>query len=185
MSAGFTITGGKELAALLKKLPDRVFNNVVRKANQDIMRPALKTAKQLAAKDTGVLRQSIGIKTKVYKKRGVVFTAIGPRVEFSKKVKHGGGKSGVRWPVKYAHLVENGHRIARKGTVLNRRGQTLAQAKAWARKGKKTLGLSMGIVRPHPFMRPAFNQHKHSMVGRYTLALRTGIMREAKKAGGK
>lgn len=166
---GLRITGDKALAKALHKLPSAAYNRVVRPANTKVMRPVLKIARQLVPVQFGVLKESLGIKTKTYPKKGVVFTVVGPRIGFhvpiGKEIKRkaGRGEGGkfesrgviklnyVRSPTKYAHLVELGHG-----------GPQPAEAK--------------------PFLRPAFDGQKATMLVRYKGLLRKGIEREAARA---
>ncbi len=121
------LKGDKKLAKALHKLPNAAFNRVIRPANTKVMRPVLKVARQLVPVEYGVLKASLGIKTKTYPRKGIVWTAVGPRVGFhvpigkEVKKKAGRGDGGrfesrgvrtlnyVRSPIKYAHLVELGH----------------------------------------------------------------------------
>ncbi len=153
------LKGDKKLAKALHKLPNAAFNRVIRPANTKVMRPVLRAAKALVPVEYGVLKKSLGIKTKTYPKKGVVWTAIGPRVGFhlpiGNKVKLADGTTRtftyVRAPIKYAHLVELGHG-----------GPYAAPA--------------------HPFLRPAFDGQKATMLAAYFAAVRKGLAREAARA---
>ncbi len=166
---GLKISGDKALAKALHKLPTAAYNRVVKPANAKVMRPVLKVAKQLVPVEFGVLKESLGIKTKTYPKKGVVFTVVGPRIGFhvpigkeikKPSVRGAGGKfeSGgvktlnyVRSPTKYGHLVELGHG-----------GPHPAAA--------------------HPYLRPAFDGQKATMLVRYIALIKQGMEREAKRA---
>lgn len=112
------IDGVEDLAAAL--------NAIVGKARKTIGNEAVITALtrlEVAAKrhaewseDTGALKASIGIKVKPYRRGNLIFGIVGPRKGFqrpnsaSSKDRDMGrdqGK-GMRDPVKYGHLVENG-----------------------------------------------------------------------------
>jgi HK97 gp10 family phage protein len=165
---GLAITGDKALAKALHKLPNAIYNRVIRGANNKLMRPVLKDAKRRAPVRFGLVKEALGIKTKTYPKKGVVFTAIGIRSGFHKAVgaevkkkagRGAGGKfesRGVRTfnyvlsPSKYAHLVELGHG-----------GPYAASA--------------------HPFIRPAWDGQRMAMLPRYRLLLREGLDREVAK----
>lgn len=178
-----TLTGHRGLIKLLRQLPDDVYRKVVKKANDDVMRPVLREAKKLTPSATGTLRRSLGIKTKLYPRRGVVFTLVGPRLGFGRKVSTGGGKSGFREPTKYAHMVEDGHRIARGGTTLRRNGESRFQAWARAKAHGKKVAEHTGHVTPVWYLRRAWNGQKMTMFERYKAQLRVGILREAKRLG--
>lgn len=91
----------------LKKQAAR--SRVLRKALGPSTKPFMMTAKQLAPKETGLLRKSIGRKIKVYRESGRVTVIIGPRSKpsFRREVTIN-GRTQVRNPVHYAHLVEFG-----------------------------------------------------------------------------
>lgn len=75
-----------------------------RRALQTASSTPLKRAKQLAPKETGQLRKSLGKKSKNYDSASVVI--IGPRVGFM-------NAATGRNPVRYAHLVELGTKRAK------------------------------------------------------------------------
>ena len=163
---GLALKGDKALAKALHALPNAVFNRVIRGANMKLMRPVLKRAKALAPVRFGLVKEALGIKTKTYPKKGVVFTAVGIRAGFHKAIgsevkrkaiRGEGGKfqsagtkkfNYVLSPSKYAHLVELGHG-----------GPMPAPA--------------------HPFVRPAWDGQRSAMLPRYKLLLKEGLEREA------
>jgi HK97 gp10 family phage protein len=159
---GLALKGDKALAKALRALPNAIYNRVVRAANTKLMRPVLKAAKQRVPVEFGVLKESLGIKTKTFPKKGVIFTVVGARSGFHKpigsevkrKAEGRGAKplklTYVRSPTKYAHLVEFGHA-----------GPHPAKA--------------------HPFVRPAWDGQRTSMIPRYRAMLRDGLDREVAK----
>lgn len=145
----FTVTAKLDgLDAVLRRLASLkqgVRNRILRKALTAAARPMQQTAKELAPKESGLLRRSITVKVQTTGK-GEVVAKIGPKRGLKKSVKirkdrvfrqrgrrtvkvarpTGEQLSMLRDPVRYAHLVE-------KGTVMR-------QAK--------------------PFLQPAFDQNK-------------------------
>jgi len=168
---GVVLQGEKQLAKALKELPRGVFNRVLKRAHVRAIAPVLKMAKQLVPIRYGILKRSLGAKTKVYRQKGVIFTAVGARIGFhvsvgsEVKLKVGRGTdgkfaargvkktTGVISPVKYAHLVELGHGGPHPAP-------------------------------PHPFLRPAFDANKGRMLETLKAELAAGIAREAEKAAG-
>lgn len=170
MSAGgIRLYGDTALMRKLKTLEPRVFAKVVFHANKRAMGPVLKMARAKVAVRFGILKKSLGIKTKKYPKKGLIFTVVGPRAGFKqpagtevkKKSRRDSGRIVSRGTKKltrnvdprfYAHLVEGGHKT-KGGTIVPGR----------------------------PFLRPAFEQIKPGMIARYKADLAAGIVREAKK----
>ena len=119
----FTVTGLKELFEKLKELPDKLVNRSIVRVNKEVMTSMLDRAIELAPVGvTGKLRESLGIKTKVYKRQGRVFTIIGPTLGHAVLIpgKYVPNHSASFWsgrtmtahwhdPVRIAHLVERGH----------------------------------------------------------------------------
>ena len=98
----------QSLAGLKEAVIRRILRAAVSKGSQIIM----KKAKQLASRETGLLRKSIGRKVKVYRTSGVAVAMVGPRIGFRTTVTRKKGKlrptPTISDPVKYAHLVERG-----------------------------------------------------------------------------
>lgn len=159
-----TLEGAEELDALLRGLPIWM--------QREVMKPALREASKLIAKDAkarcpitsrphtvkGVkvfkrLRKSIGYKIKQYKNSGNWVSIIGPRLG--------------RWAGYHAHLVEFGtgprwrDPPEMKGHGLKRKGR--ARLKGFA----ELLGVRggyTGVMPAQPFMRPAFDENKRKAV---------------------
>jgi hypothetical protein len=122
----------------------------------------LSKARDLAPRGlTGATLESLDFKTKVYKRKGIVFTIVGPTVGHRVKIaerrlrtRHWMSTKTMRevWhdPVLTSHLVEKGHG-----------GPHPAKA--------------------HPFLRPAAESQFPLMEGRYGAALRAEIDRLARK----
>lgn len=112
---------------------------VVRRARQLVTPPGYPGDKP----DKKPLRDTISTVIRQYK-NGMFVLVIGPQ--------YPAGAHG--------HLVEFGHRIASGGTLTplaNRPRRTAPKSKLPGRTGK---GITVGIVPPHPFMEPAFQDTK-------------------------
>ena len=117
---GIRLVGDKELKRAFKqlaRLDERKKNTIVRQALGKAAKPILKNARARVPVESGLLKKSLGVKTKTYRRSGVSIAVIGPRKGFKTKV--GGVKTRVgsakgdetrqvRNPAKYAHLVELG-----------------------------------------------------------------------------
>ena len=128
------------------------------------MKVVSKTAKALVPRDSGLLRKSIGTKTKLYRRSQTVITMVGPRSGMKQTVKQTGldGRKVERManPSKYAHLVERGHRI-----VINRQGRKI----------------TLGSIAPRPFLEPALRNNAGAIVSAYRGALVAGINKKVAK----
>ena len=113
--------GHKELRKLLKNTPPMIFAKAVVPSARRAMAPVSKLAKKnitaAKAKETGLLRKSIGTKSKAYKRHGNVWVGVGARTGFRQSVTLKDGRTVLRNPVKYVHLVEQGFRH-RNGTQI-------------------------------------------------------------------
>lgn len=105
------LSGMRPLLDRLAAFGEKVRKKVTRAMVAAGGRAVAKQAKRRAAKETGLLRRSIGSKVKTYGS-GVVVAVVGPRLGFRKQVTrprnrpHAGAQ--IADPVKYAHLVELG-----------------------------------------------------------------------------
>lgn len=182
-SVTMTFPRGDDLAKALKALGPAVFRRVARAANAKAMRPVVQRAKALVVKESGLLRRSIGVKTKLYPKKLVVATVVGARSNVREEVVDPVTKQKRRKiPSKYAHLVEYGHRVARKGTTLLRAGETIRAGRRRARLEKRKLGKSIGFVPAKPFMRPAFDGQVPQMTATLRKEYAAAIEREHAKS---
>ncbi len=146
---GVQIVGDKELMALfaaLGKLDNRKRNTVVRRSLGIAARPIRKNARARVPVETGLLKKSIGIKTKTYRHSGASVALVGPRHGFKVKVgekratlrqalKSGSATKDVfQDPTKYAHLVEK-HKPFLKPAFDNSTGSVTASLKKNFAKG--------------------------------------------------
>jgi HK97 gp10 family phage protein len=81
----------------------KVERQSIREAVTKAARPMRQAVKALAPKQSGLLRRSISIKIRTYKRSHMVMAVIGPNRE-TKGIYNGE----ERRPIKYAHLVEFG-----------------------------------------------------------------------------
>jgi HK97 gp10 family phage protein len=95
------ITGQADIAKALDEISRASKGKIGLKAIITALTPIVDRAQELAPTDTGNLRDSIGFRTKAYRRGGHIFAVIGPRKGFR-------GPDG-RLASKYAHLVEYGH----------------------------------------------------------------------------
>lgn len=158
----FQLEGFAELEKQLIELGPKVAKKVLRGAVQSSANPIVKLARAKVPVNHGLLKKSIGVKTKT--KGSTSFTVIGPK---SIKVSRNGKMEN---PARYAHLVEYGaapHIIeAPPGSALNVNG-TFA----------KTVRHPGYAARP--FLRPAFDSGKRAALDRLKEMLAKGILREA------
>lgn len=183
----FSMVGDVELKRKLDELPDRVFRKVIKKASNRAMSPVLKTAKARAPKETGLLRKSLGKKSKVYKRAGVQVTLVGPRTGFREEVMVEGPDGlmkDTRDPVKYAHLVEFGTAPHEIGAERQRYVYDYSKPKG-SRKKKVDTKVNQYThpgSPPHPFMRPAFDENKAAIESIFRQETAAGVIEEAKRA---
>ena len=181
------VQGDKQLERLLKRLPEKLLTKVVRGAANRSMEPVRKEMKRRAAEseESGLLEESIGKKTKTYRRTQTVTTNVGPRVGFKRRVEvplnpfeiefggtgftGGAVKQVLRDPTKVAHLVEGFKRPARPHTIPGVFGILTVR--------------HPGIFRPNPFARPAWDAKQPEAFRRYKALLGKGAIREAKKLG--
>ena len=121
--------GEKELLAMTRRLPVKVYRKAFRSALTKTGRRIARRAKDFAekSKETGLLKKSIGSKVWTGRDGMTMGVVIGPRTGFRQAVVtgkkgrkkalskkktmeaiSGGGEQTFRDPVKYAHLVEQG-----------------------------------------------------------------------------
>lgn len=157
-----TFTGGKELAAALRKLPELVATEVLETAvvaGAGILREAaaLRAPRPGIRRRTGIrLADSIKV-TVTEKTRSAVTVNVGTKVP-------------------YAHLVEFGHQIVPRGP-----GRAVSAARANRRKVSRS---ASGFVPARPFMRPAFDENREAIIQRIGQVMGKGIEVEARKVAG-
>lgn len=154
------VEGGKELAKLLRALPDKVADKLMANATSAGGRKLAKAIAQKTPVDTGRLRDSI--KAKRDRKAKYTFTMkVGPV-----------GKGRF-----YAHLVEFGSaphviKVSKKKRVLSN--------------GRDVFGkiVQHPGISAKPFMRPALDESAEAVIKHVGKNLGRGTEREAKKLAG-
>lgn len=182
--ASNVLEGDKELRKLLKRLPDKIFAKVLRGAVNRGIEPGRKEAIKNAERieESGLLAESMGKKTKKYKRFDLVTGNVGPRVGFKRLVdvplnefelEFGGfigsqtHKTVIRNPANTAHLVEGFKTPAKPHKISNVFGRMTVQ--------------HPGIRRPQPLMRAAFDKTVGEQLRRFRTFLAKGAVREARK----
>lgn len=165
------ISGGDPLIRKLNTLPDKLFVKGLVWASRRAMKPVVAQAKENAPVEHGLLKRSIGVKVKKYKRAGIVLTMVGPRSGFGMEVD---GRK--RDPVYYAHLQEGGHRIVRPNSLQTR----------WSKKVQniirvKGTGETVGHVAGRPFLRPALVNNESKVVSVLRSDLGAFIEQQAKR----
>lgn len=150
--SGFILLGDKQLIRALNKLPNAIYNRVIAKVNAKVMKPVVARARALAPIDSGLLKKSLGAITRKYPRNSAVLTILGARSGFS-------ATSG-RTTKDGKEQVHVPAKIAHL-VELGHGGPHAAPA--------------------HPFLRPAFDGQKASMLQRYKLELQVAIEREARR----
>lgn len=95
------VHGREQLLKNLAELGSTKARAASRRALTSASSEPLKVAKQLAPKETGQLKKSLGKKTKTYRGSGTTLVVIGPRQGFK-------NETTGRNPIAYSHLVELG-----------------------------------------------------------------------------
>ncbi len=140
------VDGLGNVFAALNEAEKKIKTKGAKKGMNAATKIVARAAKDQAKKVTGLLKKSIGRKTKVYRNTGVTVGLVGARVGF------GGEYQGrPRDPSFYSHRVEMGtqpHAVG-KGSSL-RGGKT---------KEKKQTGRMHPGAKAQPFLKPAFTQN--------------------------
>lgn len=128
----YKVEGLEKLGRALELFSARVQGTVMRKAVRAGGSIVEKAATRAAAKRSGLLRRSLGMKVKTYRAKatpqllaaiphfkpsqhaGTTLAIVGPRPKVDEVVVTR-GRVRIARPVRYAHLVEKGHQIARRG----------------------------------------------------------------------
>lgn len=146
------LTGQHELIRKLEALPDKVFRRGLSSAGRKATRPVVVSAKAAVAVESGALKKSIGLRTKVYRQTGVMIFVVGPRSGFA-----GLYQGRKRDPRFYAHLVEGGHVVKIRAAGI------------------------VGKVAPKPFLKPALETNASVITATLGSALGAFITKEARK----
>lgn len=154
----------RKIGGRLLSMEDKVRTKLNASAASSAMTPVLRDARKAVPEATGLLKKSLGKKTKNYKRDGVSFVLVGPRNGYKDP------ETGQN-PVNYCHLVEYGtkrHEVP-GNPVLRINGN-------FVRGSVRHPGARM-----QPFLRPALDKNAPTAVDRYAKAMLRGIERMAKK----
>lgn len=176
MGMAIDIKGSRELERALREIGDdrKTLSRIIGPAGRKAVKPVLTAAKLMAAEDTGLLAQSLGIKTQRPRGGGIRFR-VGPRPGFRRR------REGDEWvksttkerggvyknPQYYAHLVEFG---TAPHTVRFLGKQKVDHPGTPAR----------------PFLRPAWDMHEGSLNSVFEALVWRGLQAEwaRRKSGG-
>lgn len=192
ITAQLKLDGVEDLQQAFKILKGSHITRVVRTASKKAIKPVVVDMKSNIPKETGLLRKSIGDKQKTYK-GGTVITIAGARKGFKRLVKvkarYGKEKTRMQWrnPAVYAHLVEGGTRphTLGEGTSLGRASREFKaltdRGRSWKRTrwtkaiAKHQRGAMHPGTKPQPFMKPAYESNKATMLRIYRQHLWLGL----------
>jgi HK97 gp10 family phage protein len=104
MAFGRAITGDKAVIKNLSTLANRTQRKILRKVVRRVQKPMITSARQIVHRRSGQLAKSLGTVVRTYKGTSVI-AVLGPRAGF-RAVWEGKEID----PIRYAHLVEQGHR---------------------------------------------------------------------------
>lgn len=145
------IIGGRELDALLQQLPVKIERNILRAALRAGANEFKAAAKEQVPVETGALKRSIRVSTRV--KNGTVYASL-----------KAGGRKAPHW-----HWIEFGtaaHKIkAKRDHALSFAGVTVNEA-------------DHPGARPKPFMRPAFDSAASAAIAAAAAKIRQRLTKE-------
>lgn len=96
-----TVDGFPDLESAIRAVGKKAAREAALVAVQHASQPIVDEAKRLVPKDTGALAESLGFRTRPYRRGDKIISVIGANTQAT-------GPDG-RKPAKYAHLVELGH----------------------------------------------------------------------------
>jgi hypothetical protein len=133
-----SVTGLADIQKQLGRLKTAASRKIMRRGVTGGAKVINKAQKRGAAKDTGLLKKSIGQKVKVYRNSGAVVGIVGPRKGF-RTIRNGRPVD----PVKYAHIADKG------------RGPVRARMKRVLSDGKNVFGVRVHAYRGQAFVVPS------------------------------
>ncbi len=167
MQIKFELQGIFELKEKLGELGGRKVKQILRTAVNYGITPLLAATKRLVPRSTGQLRLSMSKVVRTYPS-GVVVGVVGPAKGFRGHFTDKKGRLVLRNPVKYAHLVEYGHRVVHGGKLdRSKYKSTLVRHE----------GTITGIASPIPFMRPGFLQTEAQVQARMESKIAEGLIK--------
>lgn len=165
MKVQFDLEGVPDLQRAVTELGGKKIKAILRNAVSFSTTPIVSAAKRGAPRDTGQLKLSIGRVVRSYPSGtvvGVVGAAMGFRGHFMNKR----GQLVLRNPVKYAHLVEYGHRVVHGGKL----DRSKYKSELVRSEGRIT-----GIVSPRPFMQHAYISTESQVQSRLSSKIAEGL----------
>lgn len=150
------ISGMDELLKNLKELPEKVQKRVLVGAVRAAAKPIVKEARSLAPAKSGALKASIGVTKFETLNKSLVWFQVSPR-QHGNFTKRFTTASGQKWSIKgisdpwYAHFTEY-------GTYSNLDHPLKNKLSAKRKKKRDAIVAKGGGIKPHPFMRPAFEK---------------------------
>lgn len=191
---GMRFDGLPETRFAFETLKGSVQRRITRMAMSAAVRVVAKEAKRLAPRDSGLLKESIGSKSKTYES-GVTVGIVGPRRGFRRVVDRKAWQSGERAlasgkrqvvyktlkriadPVKYAHLVEHGTKP-----------HTLGGGSSTKAKGTLAAG-QYGATHPgttgQRFMAKSWTNKRGEAMAKFNETLSAGVRREIDRLSSK
>lgn len=168
MSTDIKISGTNEFLSALRVLERREIPKLSMIAARKAMAPAVRSVKaKLTGKSkrsSGALKASIGLKSQRRGRRVNIY--VGPRASTTREF-----DGRTRRPVRYAHLVEFGHRIVRKGQKLKR-----------GRRGELKEKFTGSYVKARPFMAPVWSTIQMEAFTLYIQQMQQGVIAAAATA---
>ena len=144
-----TISGDHEVIQNLRALSVSVGARLVERTGRAALKPVLADAKSLVPRDTGALKQSLGVKKAKRVPKGEVVLSVGARRGFEFTDAQGNKQD----PFFYAGPVEYGHVIVWQGKVI-------------------------GKIAPAAFLRRAYERGRVKVVDDFAAELSTRIEQE-------
>ena len=156
------VRGMNELLKNLKDLPEKVQKRVLVGAVRAAAKPIVKEAKSLVPVEHGTLKESIGITRFKTRKKSIVWFQVSPRVQkYKLKAQDTDTGKNVILTMQnspfYGYFVEFGTYAKLDHPLLKPRSSKRTKKRdAIVEKG--------GGIRPHPFMRPAFEKEGENAI---------------------
>jgi HK97 gp10 family phage protein len=163
MSSTFNaIRGLPELRRKLAELPDKVEKKVLRSAWRKTAKTLQVAVKAKTPVDSGELKKRITVRAAKRKKHGIGLKVWAAATRVSKKF------PGEGYP--YALAVEAGHEYPRRGKNTHKKRIVPHETE-----------FGKSFVRPHPFVRPAWNATQNELLDTFAKEAGAGIERVAKE----
>lgn len=156
------VKGMDELLKNLKTLPDKVQKRILVGAVRAGAKPIIKEAKSRVPVKSGLLKESIGVTRFKTRKKSLVWYEISPRVQkFKLKAEDTNTGKNVVLTLKndpyYARFIEFGTYAHLDHSMVKTRTGKLGKRRA------EIVAKGFGI-KPHPFMRPAFEKEGENSI---------------------